>query len=50
LSARKRFTLTKVLETAKILHVEAEPVVEKAKKADVEEASATEKPAKKEAK
>lgn len=30
LSARKRFTLSKVLETAKILHVEDEPAAAKA--------------------
>ena len=34
LSARKRFTLTKVVETAKILHVEPETVVEKVAKAE----------------
>lgn len=38
LSARKRYALKKVLETARILHVEAEPVVEKpAKEAASEE-------------
>ena len=37
LSARKRFTLNKVLEAAKILHVEPEAVVEKAAKADESE-------------
>lgn len=37
LSARKRFTLSRVVETAKLLHVEPEPVVEKvAKTADAE--------------
>ena len=35
LSARKRFTLTKVLETARVLHVEPEAAVKKTvKKAD----------------
>jgi small subunit ribosomal protein S17 len=34
LSARKRFTLNKVLETAKILHTEADPVVEKKAEAE----------------
>ena len=39
LSARKRFTLSKVIETAKILHKEEVPVVEKPKKvAEGEEA------------
>ncbi len=38
LSARKRFALTKVVETAKILHVEPEPVVEKPAKAEKAEA------------
>ena len=37
LSARKRFTLNKVVETAKILHVEAEAVAEKKAKAESEE-------------
>jgi len=42
LSARKRFTLNKVLETAKILHVEPEPVVEKpAQDEEVAEAKET---------
>jgi len=36
LSARKRFTLSKVVETAKLLHVEPEPIVEKPAKAEVE--------------
>ena len=40
LSARKRFTLTKVVETAKLLHVEPEVVPEK--KAKTEEHEATE--------
>lgn len=34
LSARKRFTLNKVLETAKILHTEAEPAAEKEAEAE----------------
>ncbi len=34
LSARKRFTLSKVVETAKILHVEPEAVVEKPAKTE----------------
>ena len=38
LSARKRFTLSKVVDTAKILHVEEQPVVEKAVQAESEEA------------
>lgn len=32
LSARKRFILTKILETAQIRHIEPEPVVEKTEK------------------
>jgi len=36
LSARKRFKLNKVVETARILHVEPEPVVEKPAKEEVE--------------
>jgi small subunit ribosomal protein S17 len=34
LSARKRFTLSKVVEAAKLLHVEPEAVVEKAAKTE----------------
>ena len=36
LSARKRFTLTKVIETAKVLHVEPEAAKEKAAKTEAE--------------
>lgn len=36
LSARKRFTLNKVLETAKVLHVEPEPEIHKPKKSEQE--------------
>jgi len=46
LSARKRFTLSKVVETAKLLHVEAEPVAEV--KAKVEKPVAKPKKAEKE--
>lgn len=49
LSARKRFTLTKIVETAKLLHVEPEVVPEKKIKAEEVEAE-VEKPAKKAAK
>ncbi len=48
LSARKRFTLTKIVETAKLLHVEPEVVPEKKIKEEVVEEVATEKPTKKE--
>src|SRR5688572_10297253 len=37
LSARKRFVLTKVLETAQIRHIEPEPTVETVEKAKKEE-------------
>lgn len=46
LSARKRFTLTKIVETAKILHVEPEAVAEKKVKAEEVEA-VVDKPTKK---
>ena len=36
LSARKRFKLSRVVETARILHVEPEPVVEKPAEAEAE--------------
>lgn len=36
LSARKRFVLTKILETAQIRHIEQEPVVEKKEKTEAE--------------
>jgi small subunit ribosomal protein S17 len=42
LSARKRFVLSKIVETAKLLHVEAEAVVEKKPKAE-EDAAVKEK-------
>jgi small subunit ribosomal protein S17 len=40
LSARKRYALTKILETAAIKHVEAEPVVVKQEKAAADEEKA----------
>ena len=42
LSARKRFTLSKVVETAKILHIEPEEKKVKAPKAEETEAAAEE--------
>jgi len=40
LSARKRFTLARVVETAKLLHVEPEAIIEKPAKVEVEPTAA----------